>query len=83
MGAEGQDLPLAKNEVLKQIFVHLPFKTLPKGRHEVAPGRLWVAGDHGHGTVDLKDRKGGQLHQEASDSAGSGRRPRGKGSRNL
>ena len=79
MGSEGQDFSLAKDEVLKEIFPHLSFKTLPEGRDEVFSVRLGLAGHHRHGRVDLKDRKSGKLQQEAAEASWRGREPGGKG----
>ena len=79
MGAEGQNFPLAKNEILQEVFPHLTFKPLPEGRNEAFSGRLGLAGYDRHRTVDLKDRKSGKLHKETSGSSWSGREPGGEG----
>ena len=79
MGSEGQDFPLAEDEVLKKIFPHLSFKTLPEGRDEVFSGRLGLAGHHRHRRVDLEDRKSGKLQKEAAEGPWHGREPGGEG----
>jgi hypothetical protein len=83
VGAKGQDLSLAKNKVLEKIFMHLSFQPLPKGRHEVAPGGLGLAGYDSHGAINLEDRKSGELHEESSGASGRGRCSGGEGSGHL
>ena len=79
MGSKGQDLPLAKNQVLQEIFPHLSFEPLPEGRDEVFSGRLGLAGHHRHRRVDLEDRKSGKLQKEAAEGPWRGRETGGKG----